>query len=237
MDQSNTTGLRRVRIQDRGDMKLLPDHSALSANRTIHTKMVRSVRPGEKPLKLGSSNSKIGGPRVKIGRWKGFRMLSCTNEERATCPLTCQHRADCYGNNMPFAIRYRIDRHWYDAVSAQLMYECGRGPVALRLKVLGDFSGPEEMKFWYIQMCRNRNLYVWGFTAHRSGIMRAMLLGMELEFPGRWVVRTSGAGDVPWAANAEGGPGFVCPGISKGLTCVTCGLCWSTSKPVVFPDH
>jgi len=218
-------------------MKLLPDHPVLSGCRTIHTKMVRSVRPGEKPLKLGSSNSKIGGPRVLIGKWKGFRMLSCTNEERATCPLTCQHRADCYGNNMPFAIRYRIDQRWYDAVSAQLSYERGKGPVALRLKVLGDFCGLTEMTFWRQQMRRHRNLYVWGFTAHKDGSMRTILREFAKEFTSRWRIRTSGAGDVPWAANAEGGPGFVCPGISKGLTCVTCGLCWSTSKPVVFPDH
>lgn len=218
-------------------MILKPDHPALESRRTIHTKTVRSVRPGEKPLKLGSSNSKIGGPRVLIGRWKGFRTLSCTNEERATCPAICQHKADCYGNNMPFAIRYVIDEHWYSAIEHQLAYECGRGPVALRLKVLGDFSSTKETRFWDMMMSRHRNLHVWGFTARRTQAVRWALDALAERYPGRWRIRTSGDGNKPWAANAEGGPGFVCPGVSKNLTCVKCGLCWSTSKPVVFPNH
>jgi hypothetical protein len=199
--------------------------------------MVRDIRPGEKPLKYGSGNTKIGGDRVRIGRWKGFRLLTCTNEERATCPATCQHRMDCYGNNMHNAVRYRIDQHWYDAVADQLVYECGRGPVALRLKVLGDFSGMAEMRFWRQMMRRHRNLYVWGFTAYRENHWRIILLEFAMEFPGRWVIRNSGAGDVPWAANAQGSIGFICPAYTHGIKCADCGLCWSTSKPVVFHDH
>jgi hypothetical protein len=199
--------------------------------------MVRDIRPGEKPLKYGSGNAKIGGDRVRIGRWKGFRLLTCTNEERATCPSACQHRMDCYGNNMHNAVRYRINGNWYDAGSAQLAYECGKGPVALRLKVLGDFSGLAEMVFWRQIMLRHSNLYVWGFTAHRGSSMATILKEFAKEFPTRWIIRASGAGNVPWAANAEGGVGFTCPAYTHGTKCADCGLCWSTSKPVVFPDH
>lgn len=218
-------------------MRLKPDHPALAEQRTIFPKTVRSIMPGELPLKGGGGNDKIGGNRIRKGRWKGFRVLTCVNEERATCPPTCPHRADCYGNNMPFAVRYVVDGAWYRAVEAQLRAENERGPFAVRLKVLGDFSSSVEVVFWDDRMNDFPNMHVWGFTAWRSGYIRVLLDRMAERHPGRWLIRTSGAGDVPWAANVESGPGFLCPAKERLIPCVACTACWATSKAVRFPDH
>jgi hypothetical protein len=227
-------------------MILRIDHPTLSENRTIFTKSVRPSRPGENVLKAGSGNDKIGGSVIRKGRWKGFKVLTCVNEERKTCPATCPHRRDCYGNNMPFATRYVIDGTWYENVRRQLNYLSGT-PVALRLKVLGDFSGIEEVAFWMQMMMAHKNLHVWGFTAHTNPArrkryaqttVRDLLDALGNAYPDRWLIRHSGAGDVPWAANPESNPvGFKCPAKDTGRLCVDCGACWATSKPVWFPNH
>lgn len=218
-------------------MILRVEHMALIENRTIYPKYVRPSRPGENVLKAGGGNDKIGGSVIRKGRWKGFKVLTCVNEERKTCPATCPHRRDCYGNNMPFATRYVINDTWYVNVWRQLS-ELNGAPVALRLKVLGDFSSMQELRFWQLMLELYTNLHIWGFTAHRGSRMCGAIAAMRCLYPDRFLIRVSGAGDVPWAANPESNPiGFKCPAKDTGRLCVDCGACWATSKPVWFPNH
>ena len=59
-------------------------------------------------LKKGSSNKKLGF-KVTAKKWTGKRLYSLTLTERDTCPTSCHHWEDCYGNNMPFAHRFSIE--------------------------------------------------------------------------------------------------------------------------------
>ena len=52
-----------------------------------------------------STNDKLG-KKVKKGHYKGYPIYTLTLEERATCPRSCVHWLDCYGNNMRYAYRY-----------------------------------------------------------------------------------------------------------------------------------
>ena len=56
-------------------------------------------------LKRGSTNKKLGF-KVTSKKWKGKRLYALTLTERETCPTSCHHWVDCYGNNMPFAHRF-----------------------------------------------------------------------------------------------------------------------------------
>ena len=53
------------------------------------------------------SSAKIGsaGRYVKKGKLKDAEVYTLTLIERETCPTSCGHWDDCYGNNMPFAHR------------------------------------------------------------------------------------------------------------------------------------
>ena len=73
----------------------------------VSTRYQKSIKNAHKftTLKKGSSNKKLGF-KVTAKKWTGKRLYSLTLVERETCPTTCHHWDDCYGNNMPFAHRF-----------------------------------------------------------------------------------------------------------------------------------
>ena len=76
---------------------------------TIYQKSIRLPEENETfILKPGSNNKKLGF-KVNSKRWKGKKLYSLTLVERETCPTSCHHWNDCYGNNMPFAHRFSIE--------------------------------------------------------------------------------------------------------------------------------
>ena len=125
-------------------------------------------------------------------------------------------------------------------------YTCARHPVALRPKVLGDFGSVEEVTWLASMLMTHNNLYVWTFTAHPEPVTLSkyaqttpneLLTELRRHYPDRLILRHSGAGNVPWAANGQDGPGFMCPAYTHDLKCADCALCWSTSKAVRFKNH
>ena len=74
----------------------------------ISTIYQKSIKQGSKTglLKKGSSNKKLGF-KITSKKWTGKRLYSLTLVERETCPTSCHHWDDCYGNNMPFAHRFK----------------------------------------------------------------------------------------------------------------------------------
>ena len=166
--------------------------------------------------------------------------FTLTLEERATCPSTCTMWADCYGNNVRFATRVSSDD--MPALQAQIEQELKSllrtyGRVLIRLHVLGDFASVEYAKFWADLVHANPGLHLFGFTAwgRDSEIGRAVQAINDAD-PERVWIRFSNTGG-PMSANVDG-EGIPCPEqIGKTASCMTCGLCWSTTHPVSFKRH
>jgi len=219
----------------------------------------RVVRPGgskqANPLVSGHSNIKIGRD-VRIGRFKGYWIYSLSLEERATCPTTCNHWRGCYGNNMPFAVRYSHHdqvRLWttIEAQLARLVSVRHRRGILVRLHALGDFYSPEYVWFWRRMLDRFPTLAIWGYTARQYGDpIHAAIMLAKTAYGDRFRVRWSDGGgatdctvSITEAADCPS-DAFLCPeqqGRTKAngdpVICATCGACWASDKNVAFVGH
>jgi hypothetical protein len=224
--------------------------------RSIFAYRVTPVLGSEWVLKSGINSSKIGGWVTK-GKWAGMPIFTLTLEERATCPRTCLHWDTCYGNKMPWAPRYahgqaleiQLDKELYEL---NKQYQQG---FVVRLHVLGDFYSLEYVRFWAGQLATLPNLRVFGYTAWQP----STLIGRELEvyssvYKERFALRFSnGAPGLFRTVSVNPMPedglwvdklpsvidgGIVCPAqTGKTECCGTCGLCWTTPKPIAFLQH
>jgi hypothetical protein len=223
-------------------MKLRPDNPALSEHRTVFPYRVKTVTEVKRVLQSVAHNSKLGNgvPVVAKGKWRGMAAFTLTLEERATCPSTCTMWADCYGNNLRFATRISS----VDMASLQERLETEvkallrtYGRILVRLHVLGDFATKGYAEFWARMMREHKCLHIFGFTQwpRDSEIGRAVQTINDAD-PERVWIRFSNAGG-PMSANVEG-EGIPCPEqIGKTASCMTCGLCWSTTHPISFKRH
>jgi len=229
-------------------------HPTIEAGRSIFYRKGVSA-PNDAPLVSGHNNVKIGRD-VRKGWFRGYWIYTLSLEERATCPRSCIHWYDCYGNHMPFARRFEHGAALEQAIEGQLErllapQKPGRGGKRLatgaliRLHALGDFYSIRYVDFWRQMLQRFDNLAVYGYTAHpwSSTIGQRLMLGAE-QHGNRWMVRHSDGGYASmWTVSItkpEDCPpdAFVCPeqtGQTKG--CGTCGACWQTSKNVAFLGH
>jgi hypothetical protein len=227
--------------------------AAALAGRTLFPLTVKrseDMKPGEGVLKY-STNVKVG-PWVVKGPWAGMPFLTLTLEERATCPRTCGHWADCYGNNMRFAPRYQagdelVNRIRLDLVGIDRKHRRG---FVIRLHVLGDFYSVEYVEFWRDSLDRHLALHIFGYTAWLPGTeIGDAILKLIGDFPLRFHIRFSGLFEPgqPMAVSADDGraqemvrlkTAFICPEqTGKTENCGTCGLCWTATKAVVFETH
>jgi len=223
-------------------MKLRQDNPALTDHRTVFPYRVKTVTEVKRVLQSVANNSKLGNgvPVVAKGKWRGMAAFTLTLEERKTCPTSCQMWADCYGNNLRFATRVSSDDML--ALQAQIEQEIKNllrtyGRVLIRLHVLGDFASERYATFWRRLVLEHRGLHIFGFTQwpRDSEIGRAVQTINDAD-PERVWIRFSNAGG-PMSANVEG-EGIPCPEqIGKTASCMTCGLCWSTTHPVSFKKH
>jgi len=223
-------------------MKLRPDNPALTEHRTVFPYRVKTVTEVKRVLQSVANNSKVGNgvPVVAKGKWRGMAAFTLTLEERKTCPTSCQMWADCYGNNLRFATRVSSDDML--ALQAQIEQEIKNllrtyGRVLIRLHVLGDFASERYATFWRRLVLEHRGLHIFGFTQwpRDSEIGRAVQTINDAD-PERVWIRFSNAGG-PMSANVEG-EGIPCPEqTGKTDSCMTCGLCWSTTHPVSFKRH
>jgi hypothetical protein len=222
-------------------MRLRAEHAALSQAITIHKKTVRMVSDYEhRLLKPVSYNDKLGNGSKTItkGAWKGFPVYSLTLEERSTCSRTCQQWANCFGNNMAFAHRIKPDDP--DLLMLRLSDELAHlssihpEGFVVRLHILGDFFSAAYAQFWVDALLEYPALRVFGYT-HRSeqDIMDVIRSGLQNS---RAWIRFSDKGGI-MSANVNG-EGIQCPEqTGKTQSCMTCALCWSTTKPIAFKEH
>ena len=210
---------------------------------TIYRKGIKRPMDAKSVLKPGASNKKLG-RKVLKGKWKGAYIYSLTLTERATCPTSCHHWEDCYGNNMPFAHRFEHGPLLQDKLREEVKALCSKHEkVAIRLHVLGDFYSIDYVRFWDALMCVHPNLHVWGYTARTDSIGREVM-ALNLRYPTRWAVRISSSQESTDPMNIfaaeEGftGDHFVCPEQTKKVkSCGDGGLCWQSTKTVKFLSH
>ena len=201
-------------------------------------------------LKPGSNNKKLGF-KVTSKRWKGKKLYSLTLVERETCPTSCHHWNDCYGNNMPFAHRFSIEG-LEQKLETELASLNDRHPngIVIRLHVLGDFYSIDYVKFWEDMLFQFPKLCIFGYTGREedNSIGEAIWL-LNNRFNERCVIRFSRSkeygcvedgitGNLYAAEESFEGASFDCPEqTGKVKSCAACGLCWSVPKTVRFLSH
>ena len=227
---------------------------------TIYPKTVTTINSlddyknyGHKLLKQ-SNNSKLGkvvgkGAFVK----KPLYSLSLVEREMG-CPKSCHHWDSCYGNNMPFAHRFRTDKTivFTEILRDELfnLHKKHKFGIHIRLHVLGDFFSRDYIKFWNIILMLYPKISIYGYTAHSPKSMLGKQIKNVINKIGfnRFAIRFSNA-DVELSANStEYKPRLlenvslnpiVCPEqLDKVANCVSCGLCWnSNAKQILFKTH
>lgn len=231
---------------------LLPNHPATRlGGATLFPN--RRTWPGDAKniLKSGGHNRKIGA-RVVKGKWKGMPIFTLTLEERATCPLDCQHWLDCYGNKMQWS-----ERLVHGAALERLL---GRalgdlnaaypGGFVVRLHILGDFYSVSYVRRWLSWLRRFPALHVYGYSQWPvTSPIGSLVRQASDRLWERFAVRTSNGEavsergartihrwdyDVPiWTGNA-----ILCPVQTDRTDCCgTCGLCWGTRRNIAFLAH
>lgn len=215
------------------------------------TKFGKSVQPVGNMRTLlvsGHSNVKIGRD-VRKGAFRGYFIYTLSLEERKTCPSSCHHWSDCYGNNMPFA--KRIDHTDPDFLPrlereiGELLAVRGRKGILVRLHALGDFYSVPYVEFWERMLKQHDRLAIYGYTARNPFDDIGLAVGALLRtFGKRAVIRFSdynGAqlSTVPIETVADRpSNAFICPEqTGQTLCCATCSACWATTKNVAFLAH
>jgi len=217
----------------------------------IHsTRFQKSVKdPTQfKVLKPGSNNKKLGF-KVTTPKWKGKKLYSLTLVERETCPTSCHHWKDCYGNNMPFAHRFstigllpKIEEE------IQTLSKKHKEGIVIRLHVLGDFMTTEYVTFWERMLFVYPTLCIFGYTGREeTGDIGKALWLMNTRYNDRCKIRFSrnkafSEGHYPSnlfaAEESFTGKCFDCPEQKGTLpSCAQCGLCWGVPKTVRFATH
>lgn len=231
----------------------LPDlrHKALeNAVSIFHRKGVHSVDSLNHILVSGHNNVKIGRDVRKGKLFRDYWIYTVTLQERATCPRSCHHWQDCYGNNMPWA--KRADHSDCLALQAaierdivRLLSVKGRAGILVRLHALGDFFSVEYVEFWGDMLAKYPNLACYGYTARGLGDpIGAAISEIKTAYGRRFAVRWSdGGAPTDCTVSVHAGDdrptnAFMCPEQSGATAaCATCGLCWSTDKNVAFVGH
>ena len=197
-------------------------------------------------LKPGKNNSKLG-YKITKGKHKGKYLYSLTLEERTTCPVSCHHWEDCYGNNMPFAHRFREGQELED----KLDYEIGKlvrkhnKGILVRLHVLGDFYSTEYVFHWSMLLDKYPTLSVYGYTARYDDSIGSAIALLSILHTNRFDIRYSknknysDATQFQYAADESfSGDFFDCPEqTGKVDSCADCAACWQSTKTVRFLSH
>jgi hypothetical protein len=222
---------------------LAVDHPAVIQGRTLFgARRARSAHL-DRLLKGGENNRKIGG-NVTKGHLRGAAVFTLTLEERATCPASCAHSRDCYGNAMNWPQRVQPDSDLMPLLDAELRKLCARhDKVLIRLHVLGDFYSAEYVRFWRGALDRHPGLHIYGYTA-RNGCAIADAIDWLNEHPRCWIRFSDGADNqfravsVDTVDQAKEAGAIVCPVQTNRVGCCgECALCWSTPKTIAFLRH
>ena len=158
-----------------------------------------------------STNVKLGKTITK-GKFAGFPIYTLTLEERATCPRSCAHWADCYGNNMMYAYRYAAGpalEAMLETELAELQRKHPRG-FMVRLHILGDFYSVSYVAKWAAWLGKFPALHIYGYTANQPNAddkqereIGQAILSLRNACPDRFAIRFSGNfDDATWTANS-----------------------------------
>jgi hypothetical protein len=214
---------------------------------TIYQKSIKDLSNYPYRVLKDATSKKLGaaGRLVQKGKLKGARVFTLTLTERETCQKDCHHWETCYGNNMPFAHRFRGGVELEERIRAELKEICAKHEkVLVRLHVLGDFYSPEYVYMWTDMMIKYPNLNVWGYThvTEFGNYLTYMALHRARRtFGDRWAVRWSDRIGEEFSANSEEltDKGITCPEqLGKTKSCTTCALCWDKpEKQIRFLTH
>lgn len=217
-------------------------------HRTIFLKNVHE--PADNMIKSAKYNKKLGKTydKVQIKKWKGASMMALTLEERKSCTPNCAVYDVCFGNNMPFAKRYdHTHPDFLPSLRRSIHAVAGKGkPIVLRLHVLGDFFSRGYVDFWHEILDTYPNINAFGYThhAHDDNDIGSSISKLNALFPERFAVRHSGDMNTKFRTRVIKDGESVLPGeiicpeeLGKTTGCTTCGICWSSQKPVVFLEH
>lgn len=177
--------------------------------------------------------------KIAKGKWKGMPLYQLTLEERKTCPASCAQWANCYGNNMYLAHRADVTHpDFYDCLTGELaeLHAKHIDGFVVRLHVLGDFLDKKYTAFWKHALVKYPRLRIFGYThrwpEHSDGIGKVI---QEMNSDRCWIRFSDRGGKM--SANVSG-EGIPCPEqTGKTQSCLTCGLCWSTDRPIHFAPH
>jgi hypothetical protein len=212
------------------------------------TKYVKSIKPPTtNMLKPGSNNKKLGW-NITSKKWQGAKLYSLTLEERASCPTSCEQWDNCYGNNMPFAHRFKHTHpDFLTQLEANVDAVCAKHPggVVIRLHVLGDFFSIAYVRFWARMLDKHQNLYLFGYTHHKHGTnVGAWISLLTATYIKRCVIRFSDDPVMDLSAqtikpDSPKQRGIICPEqLGMADSCADCGLCWTAlNKPILFLEH
>jgi hypothetical protein len=231
-----------------GIKRLAAEHPAVVKGGTLYRARIVDPANAVRLLKSGAHNRKIGG-RVVKGAWAGMPVYTLTLEERATCPRSCQHWDNCFGNKMNWSSRLTAGPALEAGLEVELTALAERHPkgFVVRLHVLGDFYSVEYVQLWLGWLIRFPNLRVYGYTAWPASSPIGALIGnVARRAWSRFAIRHSnGSGSeratVTLYESPEGptvGDAIVCPAqTGKSECCGTCGLCWGTERNIAFLAH
>lgn len=221
---------------------LRASHPALREGRSIFD-VTRDAIIGEPVLISGHNQRKIGDTITK-GDWAGLPVYTLSLEERATCPRSCKQWVGCYGNQMPFARRWKHGEDFECALLTNLarLGRKHREGFAVRVHVLGDFYSVQYVNVWREALSAIPGLHIWGYTARETDTqIGTAVQRLNKDFPTRCAIRFSGTETVVITSADKAGEAIVCP-VETGASanCGSCGLCWSKSarsKVIAFIFH
>lgn len=242
---SNTSAKAKRRFTDHkpsgSPLTLADDHPSVIDARTLFKKRAVSSVSMARLLKSGEHSRKIGS-HVTKGAWAAMPIYTLTLEERATCPRSCAHWLDCYGNKMNWSKRIAADEDLIDRLEDNLAELAEKHPrFLIRLHVLGDFYSVPYVEFWGQMLDAMPGLHVYGYTARQGCDVAEAIAGLNCS--PRFRIRTSDGIDgdyrtVSIDTESEAGDAIVCPvQTGKAQCCGTCALCWSTDRAIAFLRH
>jgi hypothetical protein len=234
------------------------DHSAVVEGSTFYRARVSDVADHERIFKSGIHSRKIGSHVVK-GAWSGMPIFTLTLEERATCPRSCLHWYDCYGNKMNWSARLRHGPELEERIKYEIRRLADVNPrgFVVRLHILGDFYSVGYIKLWISMLRLHPQLHIFGYTAWSYNSAKGHLIGQMNDIDNRCLIRFSdeepGWVNIPKTVTLENesegvgyndkhptaSPIIICPAqTGKTDCCGTCALCWAApNKTIAFLRH
>ena len=180
---------------------------------TVFSKTVKDINNGlgkTENLIKKSTNVKLG-KKVTKGIYKGYPIFTLTLEERKTCPRSCKHWNNCYGNNIPFATRYNVNPQFEERLEQELTALNKKYPngFLVRLHILGDFYSVSYVAKWCKWLSMFKGLTIYGYTANQPNAIddkeRNIAQAIQTirdNSKGRFSIRFSGNYDQTFTANS-----------------------------------